>query len=44
LISEDAAFAPIVSDKAPYAMAKYVEGLIVPSEEWYDLTQVKLNR
>jgi peptide/nickel transport system substrate-binding protein len=44
LITADAAFAPIVSDKAPYAMAKYVEGFIVPSEEWYDLTQVKLNR
>lgn len=44
LISEDAAIAPIVNDKSPYVMASYVDGFIVPSEEWYDLTHVKLKR
>ncbi|MEB3101759.1 ABC transporter substrate-binding protein [Ferviditalea candida] len=44
IISEDAALAPIVNDKAPYAMAKYVDGFIAPSEEWYDLTQVQLKK
>lgn len=42
LIAEDAAIIPIVSDKAPYVMADYVEGFFVPSQEWYDLIQVKL--
>jgi len=42
-IAEDAAIIPIVSDKAPYVMADYVENFFVPSQEWYDLTQVKLS-
>lgn len=44
LISEDAAIAPIVNDKSPYAMADYVQDFIVPSQEWYDLTQVWLKQ
>lgn len=44
IISEDAAIAPIVNDKAPYAVANYVDGFIAPSEEWYDLTQVQLKK
>lgn len=37
---QDPAYLGIVNDKAPYAMAGYVKGFIVPSEEWYDLVQV----
>lgn len=43
MVSQDAAIAPIVNDKAPYVMASYVHGFIVPAEEWYDLTNVWLS-
>lgn len=39
---DDPAYVGIVNDKAPYAMADYVEGFIVPSEEWYDLFKVRI--
>lgn len=42
LLSENPAYVPIVNDKAPYAMAKNVEGFIVPAQEWYDLVQVRV--
>ncbi len=41
---EDPAYVGIVNDKAPYAMADYVRGFIVPSEEWYDLIQVWIDK
>ena len=41
---EDPAYVGIVNDKAPYAMQDYVRGFIVPSEEWYDLVQVWLDK
>ncbi|WEG11029.1 ABC transporter substrate-binding protein [Pullulanibacillus sp. KACC 23026] len=44
LIAKDAAIIPIVSDKAPYAMANYVKGFVVPNEEWYDLTNVYIKK
>lgn len=37
---DDPAYVGVVNDKAPYAMADYVRGFIVPSEQWYDLHQV----
>ncbi|WP_110926450.1 ABC transporter substrate-binding protein [Bacillus massiliglaciei] len=40
LVMEDAAFAPIVNDSAPYVVNSRVKGFIVPSEEWYSLTNV----
>ncbi|OLO42440.1 peptide ABC transporter substrate-binding protein [Alkalihalophilus pseudofirmus] len=43
ILAEDAAFAPIVNDTAPYVMADYVEGFIAPNEEWYDLIDVTIN-
>lgn len=43
IVSEDAALAPIVNDRAPYIMAPEVEGWVSASQEWYDLTDVSLN-
>ncbi|WP_432545506.1 ABC transporter substrate-binding protein [Kineococcus sp. SYSU DK004] len=42
IVSEDAALAPVVNDKAPYVLADYVEGFVSASEEWYDLRSVRL--
>ena len=44
ILSIDAAIIPIVSDTAPYAMAGYVKGFVVPNEEWYDLTNVSIKK
>jgi peptide/nickel transport system substrate-binding protein len=44
IVAKDAAIIPIVSDTAPYAMANYVKGFIVPNEEWYDLTNVTISK
>jgi len=44
ILAEDAAIVPIVSDTAPYAMANYVKGFVVPNEEWYDLTNVSIKK
>lgn len=41
-IMEDAAFAPIVNDSAPYVVNPRVKGFVVPSEEWYTLAPVYL--
>ena len=40
MIMEDAAFAPIVNDSAPYVVNERVKGFVVPSEEWYTLVPV----
>lgn len=42
IVAEDAAMAPIVNDKAPYALSPRVTGFVSPSEEWYDLIEVGL--
>ncbi|WP_242189101.1 ABC transporter substrate-binding protein [Saccharopolyspora soli] len=44
IVTEDAALAPVVNDKAPYVLAPYVAGFVSASEEWYDLKEVKLER
>jgi peptide/nickel transport system substrate-binding protein len=44
IVSDDAALVPIVNDKAPYVLAPYVSGFVSASEEWYDLTEVRLNQ
>jgi peptide/nickel transport system substrate-binding protein len=40
MIMEDAAFAPIVNDSAPYVVHPRVQGFVVPAEQWYTLTPV----
>jgi len=40
MIMEDAAFAPIVNDSAPYVVNSRVKGFVIPSEEWYTLAPV----
>lgn len=42
IVTDDAALAPIVNDKAPYVLAAYVKGFVSASEEWYDLRGVSL--
>lgn len=42
IVTQDAALAPVVNDKAPYILAPDVKGFVSPSEEWYDLTKVSL--
>ena len=44
IVSDDAALVPIVNDKAPYILAPYVSGFVSASEEWYDLTEVRLEQ
>jgi peptide/nickel transport system substrate-binding protein len=44
IVSDDAALVPIVNDKAPYILAPYVSGFVSASEEWYDLTEVRLDQ
>ncbi|GIW04534.1 MAG: peptide ABC transporter substrate-binding protein [Thermomicrobiales bacterium] len=44
LIMEDAAFIPVVNDRAPYIMAPYVKGFVHAPEEAFDLTLVWLDR
>ncbi|MGE2730836.1 ABC transporter substrate-binding protein [Mycolicibacterium vaccae] len=44
IVSDDAALVPIVNDKAPYVLAPYVSGFVSASEEWYDLTEVRLEQ
>jgi peptide/nickel transport system substrate-binding protein len=44
IVSDDAALVPIVNDKAPYVLAPYVSGFVSASEEWYDLTGVRLEQ
>ncbi|WP_110926635.1 ABC transporter substrate-binding protein [Bacillus massiliglaciei] len=41
-VTEDMGIIGVVNDKAPYAMSDKVEGFIVPNEEWFSLTDVKL--
>jgi peptide/nickel transport system substrate-binding protein len=43
IVTDDAAIAPIVNDKAPYVLSKNVQGFVSPSEEWYDLNRVWLS-
>ncbi|MFV0533104.1 MAG: ABC transporter substrate-binding protein [Cumulibacter sp.] len=40
---EDLPFIPIVNDKSPYVLSPRVEGFVLASEEWYDLTNVSLS-
>lgn len=40
MIMEDAAFAPIVNDSAPYVVHPRVKDFVVPAEEWYTLAPV----
>ncbi|WP_432571303.1 ABC transporter substrate-binding protein [Kineococcus sp. SYSU DK005] len=42
IVTDDAALAPIVNDKAPYVLAPWVQGFVSASEEWYDLRSVRL--
>jgi peptide/nickel transport system substrate-binding protein len=44
IVTDDGALAPIVNDKAPYVLAPYVKGFVSASEEWYDLTTVRLEQ
>lgn len=44
IVSDDSALVPIVNDKAPYILAPYVSGFVSASEEWYDLTRVRLEQ
>jgi peptide/nickel transport system substrate-binding protein len=44
IVTDDSALVPIVNDKAPYILAPYVSGFVSASEEWYDLTHVRLNQ
>jgi peptide/nickel transport system substrate-binding protein len=44
IVTDDSALVPIVNDKAPYMLAPYVSGFVSASEEWYDLTGVRLNQ
>jgi ABC-type dipeptide transport system, periplasmic component len=43
-IAADASIIPVINDKAPYVLAPNVKGFVVPSEEWYDLTNVQLTK
>ncbi|TNC24433.1 peptide ABC transporter substrate-binding protein [Amycolatopsis alkalitolerans] len=43
IVTDDAAIAPIVNDKAPYILSPKVHGFVSPSEEWYDLGTVWLS-
>jgi peptide/nickel transport system substrate-binding protein len=43
IVTDDAAIAPIVNDKAPYVLSRNVQGFVSPSEEWYDLNRVWLS-
>jgi peptide/nickel transport system substrate-binding protein len=43
IVTDDAAIAPIVNDKAPYILSPKAHGFVSPSEEWYDLTSVWLS-
>ena len=40
---EDLPFIPIVNDKSPYVLSPRVDGFVLASEEWYDLTNVSLS-
>jgi peptide/nickel transport system substrate-binding protein len=44
LIMEDAAFIPVVNDRAPYVMAPYVKGFVQAPEEAFDLSLVWLDK
>ncbi|WP_078409051.1 ABC transporter substrate-binding protein [Priestia abyssalis] len=44
MIMEDAAFAPIVNDSAPYVVHSRVKDFVVPAEEWYTLAPVWLGK
>jgi peptide/nickel transport system substrate-binding protein len=43
IVTDDAAIAPIVNDKAPYILSPKVHGFVSASEEWYDLNTVWLS-
>jgi len=43
IVTDDAAIAPVVNDKAPYVLTSKVQGFVSPSEEWYDLNNVWLS-
>lgn len=44
MLSKDAAFIPIISDRAPHALSKKVHGFVVPAQEWLDLNIVWLEK
>lgn len=44
LVMQDAAFIPVVNDRAPYVMANYVKGFVHAPEEAFDLTKVWLSK
>jgi peptide/nickel transport system substrate-binding protein len=43
IVTDDAAIAPVVNDKAPYVLSPDVQGFVSASEEWYDLNTVWLS-
>ncbi|MCU1662154.1 MAG: peptide transporter substrate-binding protein [Pseudonocardia sp.] len=43
IVTDDAAIAPIVNDKAPYVLSPKVRDFVSASEEWYDLNRVWLS-
>ncbi|QYN37485.1 ABC transporter substrate-binding protein [Pseudonocardia sp. DSM 110487] len=43
IVTDDAAIAPVVNDKAPYVLSADVQGFVSASEEWYDLNTVWLS-
>jgi len=44
LVMTDVPNIPIVNDTAPYAMASYVKGFVLPNQQWYDLTDVTIEK
>ncbi|MFD2615727.1 ABC transporter substrate-binding protein [Terrilactibacillus laevilacticus] len=40
MMMKDPGWAPIVNDKAPYAISKSIKNFVNPAEEWYDLSNV----
>lgn len=42
IASTDLPIIPVVTDKSPYVLSERVQGFVLPSEEWYDLTTVHL--
>jgi peptide/nickel transport system substrate-binding protein len=44
MIMDDAAFAPVVNDSAPYVVSPRVHGFVVPAEEWYSLMSVWMDK
>lgn len=40
MMMEDAGWAPIVNDSAPYVLSSNVHNFVIPAEEWYSLNNV----